>query len=361
MRQVAALLVQRGDVAAEAKALLKIGSHPRLVKFLGQSMESNGQAILLVEYAPLGDLRTRLSEPMGELAPLEETLQSSHRKAILQQICSGMEALAAHKPQPLVHRDLALRNILLFSYNPSDVTATSVKVSDFGLTVNAYSAQYTSQAPRAYGAEGEARPLRWLAPEALSRCRYSEASDVWAFGVTAYELLSNGGMPYYQISNNESVIAHVMAGNHPELSHDALSDDDLALWDVLLQCFKTSANERPKFSGLGILLGQRIKPKPRPRPKPKPAASSTPRSSEIPRRSTFVNMGRSVNSTGSSVRRSAGSSHDERRPLLGHRNLSISQRDCPPCWRPDAWGWLFILALPCMGGGACVTVYNTLK
>jgi serine/threonine protein kinase len=97
------------------------------VQFFGQF--SDGDYTLLVrELAPMGSLDTRLEE-------FEETITPQHRLTMLQQVCAGMEALADIK---LIHRDLALRNILVFGYNPADVTATSVKVCDFGLTVQSY-------------------------------------------------------------------------------------------------------------------------------------------------------------------------------------------------------------------------------
>jgi len=37
---------------------------------------------------------------------------------------------------------LSISNVLVFALDVDDVTATSVKVSDFGLTVNAYTATY---------------------------------------------------------------------------------------------------------------------------------------------------------------------------------------------------------------------------
>ena len=56
---VAVLQVRAGDVAAEAETLLRVAAHPRLVRFLGQCTEG-GESLLLMEYAPLGDLRSRL-------------------------------------------------------------------------------------------------------------------------------------------------------------------------------------------------------------------------------------------------------------------------------------------------------------
>ena len=82
---VAVLQVRAGDVAAEAETLLRVAVHPHLVKFLGQCTEG-GDSLLLMEFAPLGDVRTRLEE-------IEESITPGHRLAMLQQVCGGMEAL----------------------------------------------------------------------------------------------------------------------------------------------------------------------------------------------------------------------------------------------------------------------------
>ena len=62
----------------------------------------------------------------------------------------------------------------------------------FGLTVDMYAGTHCTVA-------GGARPIRYMAPEALRRSKFSEKSDVWAFGVTAWELLSGGDNPYFHM------------------------------------------------------------------------------------------------------------------------------------------------------------------
>jgi serine/threonine protein kinase len=69
--------------------------------------------------------------------------------------------------QGVLHRDLAARNVLLFSFDEEDPLRTSVKVTDFGLSVGAYSKIHV------YGADGECKPVRYLPPETLKKGRYS--------------------------------------------------------------------------------------------------------------------------------------------------------------------------------------------
>ena len=231
------LKVRSDTLGAEIDILLKLGLHPRLIQFFGSCIEGN-DTLLITEFAPLGDLLSKMEK-------IEDTITPGHQLAIAQQICSGMEALAQIG---LIHRDLALRNVLLFAYDPQDVTATSVKVSDFGLSVNAYAetAKYMEEGPK---------PIRWLSSEALQRGRYSEKSDVWAFGVTIWELLSNGTKPYFSISSDDAVIAYVVQGGSLGRPPGAPSTVD-HLWDSVLACFAPLPANRPKFEQLGVKLGQ---------------------------------------------------------------------------------------------------------
>ena len=43
-------------------------------------------------------------------------------------------------------------------------------------------------------------------PESLEKGRYSEKSDVWAFGVLCWELLTCGAIPYTAITNDDEVV-----------------------------------------------------------------------------------------------------------------------------------------------------------
>lgn len=235
---VAVLQVRSGDVAAEAAVLLRIGRHPRLVTFIGQCHAPGSDVLLLTEFAPMGSLRTVIEE-------VEDDITLQHKVVIIQQVVAGMEALALQK---LIHRDLALRNVLVFALDMDDVTATSVKVSDFGLTVNAYTAS-------ARYVQGGALPIRYLAPESLRKGRYSEKSDVWAFGVTCWELLTNGDIPYNEITADDNVVAYVREGGtlaRPPDEEYACPDP---LWELMECCWASKPQDRPGFAELGISLG----------------------------------------------------------------------------------------------------------
>ena len=82
----------------------------------------------------------------------------------------------------LIHRDLACRNILVFS-------RSLVKISDFGLSralgvgKDYYQTNFNMNLKL---------PIAWCAPECITFLKFTSASDVWAFGVTMWEMFSYG-------------------------------------------------------------------------------------------------------------------------------------------------------------------------
>ena len=69
------------------------------------------------------------------------------------------------------------------------------KVADFGM------ATFCSGVFRV---KGENKfPVRWTAPEAMQRNKYSVKSDVWSFGILLVEIITYGGKPYPGMKNNE--------------------------------------------------------------------------------------------------------------------------------------------------------------
>ncbi|CAG0888196.1 unnamed protein product, partial [Darwinula stevensoni] len=116
------------------------------------------------------------------------------------QIAQGMEYLASRK---VVHRDLATRNILLTEENVA-------KICDFGLARDIYlDDQYFKKG------DGPV-PYKWMALESLIQNKvYTSKSDVWAYGITLWEMFSLGNSPYPGI-NHEKLIPLLETGYRME-------------------------------------------------------------------------------------------------------------------------------------------------
>lgn len=101
-----------------------------------------------------------------------------------------------------VHRDLACRNCLVSSVDPA---SRVVKIGDFGLARDIYKNDY-------YRKDGEGLlPVRWMSPESLVDGVFTSQSDIWAFGVLCWEILTLGQQPY-PARNNLEVLHYVRDG-----------------------------------------------------------------------------------------------------------------------------------------------------
>jgi serine/threonine protein kinase len=141
----------------------------------------------------------------------------------------------------VIHRDLAARNVLVFTVSNRSHHDVLVKVSDFGLSRQAATAGDN------YHGEASRLPMRWCSPEVLQRRKYSEKSDVWAFGVTFWEVLTLAMVPYYDFPTDQQVIRAIVAG----MKLPAPDGCPAAVFErCVLPCLATAANDRPDFTRL---------------------------------------------------------------------------------------------------------------
>lgn len=90
------------------------------------------------------------------------------------------------------------------------------------------------------------RPLKWLAPETLEEFKFSHASDVWAFGVTLWEMYSLGGEPYGDIVDGDYYLDLLYSNrrlDRPKLCPKST-------YDMMYKCWHKETDERPTFSEL---------------------------------------------------------------------------------------------------------------
>ena len=83
---VAVMKIKKGDCSMEARIFLRLGRHPRLVRFHGQCIDGEKQ-LLISEFAERGSLS-------DDFSFLEDTLTLDHM-VVMMQIGQAMEHLAA--------------------------------------------------------------------------------------------------------------------------------------------------------------------------------------------------------------------------------------------------------------------------
>lgn len=148
-------------------------------------------------------------------------------------IALGMEYLSNRN---FLHRDLAARNCML----RDDMT---VCVADFGLSKKIYSGDYYRQGRIAK------MPVKWIAVESLADRVFTVKSDVWAFGVTMWEIATRGMTPYPGIQNHE-IYDHLLEGHRLKQPPDCLDE----LYEIMYMCWRADPQDRPVFTQLREML-----------------------------------------------------------------------------------------------------------
>lgn len=72
-----------------------------------------------------------------------------------------------------------------------------IKLADSSLSRDLFPADYNCLG------DSENRPIKWLSLEALQRKHFTEASDIWGFGVLMWELCTRARQPYLEIVDDE--------------------------------------------------------------------------------------------------------------------------------------------------------------
>ncbi|KHJ92930.1 receptor L domain protein [Oesophagostomum dentatum] len=132
--------------------------------------------------------------------------------------CTGKEAMKYLYEHRVIHRDLAARNVLVKRHN-------HVEVTDFGL---AKFLDYGQDKVKVM--EGKVA-IKWLALESLKDQCYTHRTDVWAFGVTCWEVLTFGQSPY-QGMDLCAIRNFLKDGNRLSQPNNCSAE----LYQVLLQC-----------------------------------------------------------------------------------------------------------------------------
>jgi serine/threonine protein kinase len=217
---------------AEVETLRQF-NHENVLRLVGYATSHQDSTWLLVlELCDFGDLKGVLKGCVDchmELSVTEQLL-------FLAQICAGMDHLATKN---FVHRDLAARNVLLAANN-------TVKIADFGLT------RMLADEDSTYFVSNKASrlPVRWMAPESLEFKMYTLASDVWSFGVCAWEILTYGSRPFQGIKNSE-LLYHLYSGARLEQPPTCPA----SLYKLLESCWSFDQFDRPTFSQLCEAIG----------------------------------------------------------------------------------------------------------
>lgn len=232
-RQVSRDDSARARFNREAKAAGALET-PHAVSVFRSGHLENGTPFLVMQYVRGGTLENRLEA--------EGPLPESEARQILASLAA---ALAEAHEHDFVHRDVRAANVLC------DRDAGRVWLADFGLA-----------GIRPESQDADARITRtgeiigtpgYLSPEQLKGEPATEATDVFALGLMAYEILTGEG-PFTGKTQRETIIRSLR--EPPTPLRTLKPDVDPALADLLERCLAKDPEKRPSASFLVRALGK---------------------------------------------------------------------------------------------------------
>uniref|UniRef100_A0A8R1I8F5 Tyrosine-protein kinase n=1 Tax=Caenorhabditis japonica TaxID=281687 RepID=A0A8R1I8F5_CAEJA len=180
------------EIMREAR-LMRYLDHPNVVKFYGVGAGQEPLYVIM-ELADGGALDSYLQK--------NPSLTPQKKLEMIYQAACGICYMHEKK---LLHRDIAARNCLY--------GGGQVKIADFGLSREGIFYQMDMS---------KKVPIRWLAPETLKAGIYTPKTDVFAFGIMAWEITENGKEPYPEMRVAE-VVTQVKNGHRMRFDPLALT------------------------------------------------------------------------------------------------------------------------------------------
>uniref|UniRef100_A0A4W6BZM9 non-specific protein-tyrosine kinase n=1 Tax=Lates calcarifer TaxID=8187 RepID=A0A4W6BZM9_LATCA len=203
--------------------IMKGLEHPHIVKLIGIIEEDPVWIVMeLYQYGELGNYLTQNQKNLTNTTLVLFSLQ----------ICKALVYLEGVN---LVHRDIAVRNVLVAS-------PECVKLGDFGLSRYIEDEEY-------YKASITRLPIKWMAPESINFRRFTTASDVWMFAVCVWEIMSHGQQPFFWLENRDVI-------NQLEQGIRLPKPDNCppALYSLMTRCWSYDPRERPTFTELVVKI-----------------------------------------------------------------------------------------------------------
>ena len=221
------LLLRSADPARfsrEARAAAGL-SHPNICQLFDFG-DADGRPYIVLEYLPGGTLEDRLSP--GEPLPTDETAR------IASEVASG---LAHAHARGLVHRDIKPGNVLFDAEG-------AAKITDFGIA-------QIEDVPTLTEAGTLLGTAAYMSPEQATAQRVTPASDVYAFGVILYRLLT-GRLPFEAETPLEVAAMHASEEPTPILS--VRPDASPGLGRVATAALAKRPEDRPADGGALLVL-----------------------------------------------------------------------------------------------------------
>lgn len=195
-------------------------NHPNCVKTYEHGYTTKGEPYLVMEWIDgLG---------LNYLIETRDKLLTGNRINFVCQLCDAVQYLHGKE---FLHRDLCPRNVMVAK---EEEGPGLVKLIDFGLTI--------PNTPAFCAPGNRTGTVDYLAPEVIRRSATDSRVDLFALGVTAFEVFT-GQLPYERSVSSEETLRKRLNGR-PRNASDLRPDLDPALVKVLMKAIEKDRNDR---------------------------------------------------------------------------------------------------------------------
>lgn len=193
--------------------------HPRVVETYEAGRLTDGRKYIVMEYIE--------GTGLNSLIKMRSKSLDGQRHLLILQMAEALEAV--HKAG-FIHRDVCPRNFIVAA------DGKSLKLIDFGLTL-------PDEPPFRQPGNRTGTPL-YLAPEIVRRKQTDQRVDIFAFGVTCYQLCT-GDFPWPGTDvTGTGALAHDTTPPEPILKKAPALNPALA--KIIMQCMQADPAARPQ-------------------------------------------------------------------------------------------------------------------
>eukprot|EP00039_Didymoeca_costata_P018867 m.335312 g.335312 ORF g.335312 m.335312 type:complete len:304 (-) comp17566_c0_seq1:1845-2756(-) len=196
------------DILTGTAQMAQLENVQTVVNMIGVYSIPKGPSLLLLEFCDCGSLDAYLVRKIG--------LSTADKLEMLAQVADGMSELAGRN---FVHGSVCLKNILVAE------GGKRFKISDWG---------------------ARQETVRYLAQELLQpeqEAKHTLFSDIWAYGITAFEIFGDGKPAYPDNWDDHQVKTKILGGYRPK-NPDTCPDK---LFELLKNTWNAEPEQRPEF------------------------------------------------------------------------------------------------------------------
>ncbi|MCS7078893.1 MAG: protein kinase [Chloracidobacterium sp.] len=214
-------------------------NHPNAVAVLGSGVSAEGIAYIVMELLQGYTLADELRR-CGRLPP----------ERCAEILIPVLDVLEAAHAEGVIHRDIKPDNIFLHQTKDGEV----VKVVDFGVAKLMGEDPLGEQTVSALGTV--VGTAAYLAPERIKHLVYDGKSDVYAVGVTLYQMLT-GALPFTSTSGFVGIALQHLT-HQPRPTHEVRPDVPYELSQLVAQALEKDPAARPTPRDLVLALSWRL-------------------------------------------------------------------------------------------------------